>query len=86
MGRPSLRFQGNAVPLYECSNLYYLPVSLWGEKFSPECRRQLQDATAAVRQDLDLIAPSAKGWRFYEYCCDNESILSLWCLRHGIEA
>eukprot|EP00972_Heterocapsa_arctica_P111517 16417130-Heterocapsa_arctica.AAC.1 len=37
VGKPSLRLQSTVVPLYERSNLYYLPVSLQDEKFSPEC-------------------------------------------------
>eukprot|EP00972_Heterocapsa_arctica_P067695 9994663-Heterocapsa_arctica.AAC.1 len=53
---------------------------------SPECRRQLEDATTAVRRELDAVAPSAREWCFFEYCCGDHSILSAWCLRHGIEA
>eukprot|EP00972_Heterocapsa_arctica_P086885 12808570-Heterocapsa_arctica.AAC.1 len=60
MGRPALRFHGNAVPLYERSNLYYLPVSFSGERMSPECRRQLEDATTAVRRELDSVTPLAR--------------------------
>eukprot|EP00972_Heterocapsa_arctica_P084174 12401241-Heterocapsa_arctica.AAC.1 len=36
VGAPSLRIQNVVVPLYERSNLFYLPVSVKGEKFSTE--------------------------------------------------
>eukprot|EP00972_Heterocapsa_arctica_P071300 10531822-Heterocapsa_arctica.AAC.1 len=60
MGHPALRFEGRAIPLYERTNLFYLPVSLAGERMSPECRRQLQDATTTVRRELDAVAPAAR--------------------------
>eukprot|EP00972_Heterocapsa_arctica_P081833 12059668-Heterocapsa_arctica.AAC.1 len=37
VGRPSLRIRSTVVPLYERSNMYYLPVSVKGQKFSAEC-------------------------------------------------
>eukprot|EP00972_Heterocapsa_arctica_P032783 4826685-Heterocapsa_arctica.AAC.1 len=46
VGRPSLRIRSTVVPLYERSFLYYLPVSVKGEKFSAECRHQLQHGSS----------------------------------------
>eukprot|EP00972_Heterocapsa_arctica_P036386 5355837-Heterocapsa_arctica.AAC.2 len=74
VGTPSLRIQNVVVPLYERSNLLYLPVSVKGEKWSAECPHQLQHAAAAVQLGLAAIAPRTAGrWRFYEYCCSAES-------------
>eukprot|EP00972_Heterocapsa_arctica_P002311 334223-Heterocapsa_arctica.AAC.1 len=60
MGHPALRFQSNAISLYERTNLFYLPVFLAGERMSPKCRRRLEDATTALRRELDSVAPSAR--------------------------
>eukprot|EP00972_Heterocapsa_arctica_P057216 8442191-Heterocapsa_arctica.AAC.1 len=29
---------------------------------------------------------TTSSWRFYEYCCADDSVLTDWCLRHNIAA
>eukprot|EP00972_Heterocapsa_arctica_P086637 12771465-Heterocapsa_arctica.AAC.1 len=54
VGCPSMRISDTVVPLYERSNLFYLPMRLRGERWSLECQRQLRSTCCCRCRALQL--------------------------------
>ena len=83
---PTMQVGGHAVPLFERNNLFYLPVRLAGERWTDDVEREFRRTAAPVMPYVNAITRATNSWHFYEYCCDENSVLSTWCRKHNIAA